>query len=301
MKKHIFLILLISNALYCDDAVKLPRTAFMVDAMQAVVFSSDEPQIITWSDVTRPSLTGEQRNLEDLIFERAVYMDAHKYHIAQTIDEDAVDKYLAMIQKQNNMSPDELKTVFTSAGYTYEEGREQLKRLQTVNTMLDFKIRSQVVVPRTAVEQYYREHPRVTEARATVQRGFIPYEKERLDDQKKALEYMAQTGKVMKGIQWDDPFSVSESEIADDKAFIFALKKGEISHAKDIGIGFEVFRVQDSSPRTESSLEERYQEIADTLRKPIFDELMEKYKKGLMESTSVLYLQAITGEIAPEE
>lgn len=298
MKRHLILLLMISGVINCQDGPVLPRSAFLVDAMQAVVFGPEEPQIITWSDVTRPSLSGEQRELDDLVFERLVYMDAQKFKILT--DEDAVDKYLAMIQKQNNMTADELKNVFTSAGYTYDEGREQLKRLQTVNSMLDFKIRTQVVVPRAEVEKYYQDHPKVTEATATVQRGFIPYDEQKRDAQKKALEYMARTGKQVKGIQWDDPFTVKESEVAEDKAFIFALAKGEISHAQDVGIGFEVFRAQATTPRSEASLEEQYQEIADILRKPIFDELMENYKKGLMETGSVLYLQPITGEIAPE-
>ncbi len=297
MNKHILSLLLFSGVVVCEDAVVIPQSAFLVDAIQAVVFGQEEPHVITYSDVARPSLSGEPRDLEGLIFERLVSGDAQKFKIMT--DEEAVDKYLAIIQKQNNMTSDELKNVFTSAGYTYEEGREQLKLLQTVNTMLDFKIRTQVVVPRNAVEEYYKENPMVTEAKAKVQRGFIPYAEKKLEQQKKALAYMAQTGKVMRGIQWGDPFDITEAEVAEDKAFLFALNKAEISQAKDVGIGFEVFRVVDTWPRKEATLEERYKDIAETLRKPIFDELLAAYKKSLMDAASVLYLKPITGAVAP--
>ena len=287
-----------SGLLYADaDQVVVPQTAFLVDATQAVVFGGEEPEIITYSDVVRPSLSGEVRSLEELIFERQVAAQAKELKIME--DEDAVDKYLAVVQKQNNMTLDDIKNVFSSAGMSYEEGREELKRMQMVNTMIDFKIRTQVVVPRKQVEQYYEEHPVITEAKVTAQRGFIPYTEDERELQKKALAYMAKTGKEMRGIQWNKPAELSESEVADDKAFLFALKKGEISPAKDVSIGFEVFRAVDTSPRIQASLEDRYKEIADTLRKPIFEELLEKYKKSLKDASSVLYLQPLTGLSAP--
>lgn len=295
MKKYFLLSLLISGIAACVDEVVVPESAFLVDSIQAVVFGQEEPQIVTYSDVARPSLSGQQRGLDELVFERLVFGDAQKFQIMT--DEDAVDKYLAMIQKQNNLTLDELKNVFADAGYSYEEGRQQFRLLQTVNAMLDFKIRTQVVVPRALVEQYHAENPAITEAKATVQRGFIPYVEDKLEKQKKAFEYMAKTGKEVRDIQWGDPFELSESEVSSDKAFLFALAKGDISQAHDIGIGFEVFRAVETSPRTQATLEERYKEIADTLRKPIYEELLENYKKSLMDASSVLYLQPVTGAV----
>jgi len=297
MKKYVLYSLLFSGVA-CADEMAVPKSAFLIDSIQAVVFGQQEPQIVTYSDIVRPSLSGQQRGLDELVFERLVYSDAQKFKIMT--DEDAVDKYLAMIQKQNNLTLDQLKEIFSNAGYSYEEGREQFRLLQSVNAMLDFKIRTQVVVPRALVEQYYAENPRITEAKVTVQRGFIPYVEDKLEKQKEALAYMAKTGKEVRNIQWGDAFELSESEVAADKAFLFELAQSAISPAQDSGIGFEVFRVIETTPRKEATLEERYKEIADTLRKPIYEELLEKYKKSLMDSASVLYLRPITGA-APEE
>ncbi len=285
-----------SGIVYADE-VPVPSSAFHIDSIQAVVFGQHDPQIITHSDVSRLSLSGESRTLDDLVFESRVISDAEKYKIVP--DEEAVDKYLSQIQKQNNMTLDDLKQVFSSAGMSYEEGREQLKKMQTVQQMIDFKVRTQVIVPKKAVEQYYEEHPIVKEGHITVQRGFMPYADGKLTEQRKALAYMAKSGKELKGMQWGLPFELHESEVAEDKAFMFALKAGEISDAKDVGIGFEVFRAIDVFPREVPSLEQRYKEIADELRRPIFENLLEKYKKSLMESASVLYLQPIN-PLAPQ-
>lgn len=292
MKKYILFSFLLAGITQCADEQVVPPQAFLIDSIQAVVFGQQEPEIVTYSDVMRPSLSGQQRELDELIFERLVFGDAQKFQIMT--DEDAVDKYLAMIQKQNNLTLDELKNVFASAGYSYEEGRQQFRLLQTVNSMLDFKIRTQVVVPRAMVEQYYEEHPEITEAKVKVQRGFIPYVEDKREQQKRALEYMAKTGKEVRDIQWGDPFELAESEVASDKAFLFELAQGNISQAQDTGIGFEAFRALEVSPRTQATLEDRYKDIAETLRKPIYEELLDNYKKSLMDASSVLYLQPVT-------
>ncbi len=269
-----------------EDAKQVPDSAFMIDTIQAVVFSPGGTQVLTRSDVTRPSLSGAQQTLDELIFERLVFMDAQKYKIVP--DDDALDKYLAIVQKENNLTLDQLKEVFSSAGYTYAEGREQFKVLQTVNSMLDFKIRSQVIVPRKLVEEYYEQNPVIQEAKSYVQYGFIPYANGKLEAQKKALAYMARAGKEVRDIQWGEPFWVKQNDVADDKAFLFSMKPGEISRAKDRGDGFEVYKVLEASPERIATFDERYAEIADILRRPLFEDLMEKYRNSLFDSVSIL-------------
>lgn len=287
MKWYTFIFLVFVSSLYAIKDAQIPESAFMIDTIQAMVFGLEGNQLIAYSDVVRPSLSGAPRTLDELVFERLVFLDAQKFKIMP--DEDSVDKYLAAVQKENNLTLDQLKQVFASAGYSYEEGREQFKMLQTVNSMLDFKIRTHVIVPRKQIEEYYEQNPVVQEASYFLQYGFIPYAVGQLDVQKKAFAYMAKTGKEMRDIEWGEPFWVVHSEVAPDKSFIFSMKPGTISHASDRGDGFEVYRLVEKQEEHIIPLEQRYKEIADIFRKPIFDELMEKYKKSLYDSVSVLY------------
>lgn len=291
MIRKILLLTMIPTLLYANKDAKIPESALLIDTMQAVVFGQGGTQVITYSDVIRPGLAGAPRTLDDIVFERLVYLDAQKYKIMA--DEDAVDKYLTMVQKENNLTLDQLKDVFASAGYSYEEGREQFKMMQTVNSMLDFKIRSHVIVPRQLVEQYYHEHPVIDEATYKIQIGFLPAIEGKQDQQKKALEYMTRTTKEVRGIQWNEPFSVKKGDIADDKQFILNLKVGQSSMPIDRGNGFEVYRLVERKEERIPTLEERYKEIADILRKPIYQDLMDKYKKQLFDTSSVMYLPAI--------
>ena len=199
MKKNYVLLFLVFLPLLCASkekprlklkVPKVPDSAFVIDTIQAVVFAR--------SDVMRPSLAGVTQSLDDIIFERLVFLDAQKYKIVP--DEDAVDKYLAMVQKENNLTLDQLKDIFASAGYTYEEGRQQFRVMQTVNSMLGLKIHSQVLVPRAQVEEYYNTHPEIIEAEYHLQYGFMPYALKKRAAQEKALQVMVKTGKKMGGI-----------------------------------------------------------------------------------------------------
>jgi hypothetical protein len=161
--------------------------------------------------------------------------------------------------------------------------------LQTVNSMIDFKIRSHVIVPRHLVEQYYREHPVYEPALYKIQIGFMPYADNR-EAQKKALTYMAKTGKEVRNITWREPFWIKQDEVASDKQFIFDLKVNQISLPVDTGYGFEIYRLVDKKEMRQIPLEERYKDIANILRQPIYQELMEKYKKQLFDTSSIIYL-----------
>ena len=63
-----------------------------------------------------------------------------------------------MVQREHNLTIDQVKDMFASSGYTFEEGKQQLNILQSVNQMLDFKIRSHLIVPEREITKYYQAH-----------------------------------------------------------------------------------------------------------------------------------------------
>jgi hypothetical protein len=259
----------------------------LIDQIEVVVYGQDV-EIITKSDIDRPALGGGFRGKEEIVFEREVLLDAKKHHLPQ--DEETIDAYLAQIQREHNLSQEELENIFTSSGYTIEEGREQLQTMQTINTMLDIKIRSNLIVPRRAVEQYYQNNPTVIEATYTLQRAFVPQsEKVSSEKQYKALVQYAKSGKNSSSITWSDPFTLEHSEIAESKQFIYTMQLGEISLPYEINGGFELFRLVEKTAEQIKSLEDSYREIVEILRRPKYEELMEKYREHLSQISSVVY------------
>lgn len=259
----------------------------LVDQIEVVIYGP-EVEIVTKSDIDRPALGGGFRTKEEIVFEREVLLDAKKHHLPQ--DDDAIDAYLAQIQREHNLSPEELEQIFTSAGYTIEEGREQLQMMQTINTMLDIKIRSNLIVPRRAVEEYYTNNPTVIEATYTLQRAFVPQSKKMsADKQYSILVDYSKTGKGVAGIEWSEPFTIAHSEIAENKQFIYTMEIGQISSPHLVNGGFELFKLIDKTAEEVKSLEESYREIVEILRRPKYEELMEKYREALSKSSAVVY------------
>src|SRR5204863_9827732 len=105
----LFLVLMIVGTAQAEEL-------FLLDKIEVVISGKEEREIITRSDSERPSLSGEFRALDDLVFERAVLLDAKQHKISS--DDEAVDAYIAQVQRENNLSQKDLETIFTSAGYT---------------------------------------------------------------------------------------------------------------------------------------------------------------------------------------
>lgn len=271
-----------------DNDVVDMNNLVLIDQIEVVIFGQEDVEIITKSDIDRPSLGGGFRTKDEIVFEKEVFLDAKKHKIPQ--DEEAVDAYLAQVQREHNLSEKDLEQIFTSAGYTIEEGRQQLQTMQTVNTMLDVKIRSNLIIPRKDVEQYYNEHPTVIEATYTLERALVPQSRRVSPDaQYDILVKFAQTGKGAIGVEWGEPFTINHSDIAESKQFIYSMNPGDVSLPERVQDGFELFRLVEKTPELIKSLDESYREIVDILRRPKYEELMEDYRKFLLKHSSVVY------------
>lgn len=259
----------------------------LIDQIEAIVYGQDV-EIITKSDIDRPALGGGFRSKEEIVFEREVLLDAKKHNLPQ--DDEAIDAYLAQIQREHDLSPEQLEEIFTASGYTIEEGREQLQMMQTINTMLDIKIRSNLIVPRKDVEEYYKNNPTVIEATYTLQRAFVPESSKIAPDKHyKLLVHYAKTGKGLRDIAWSGEFTLNHSDIAESKHFIYDLKPGETSLPHLVNGGFEMFKLVEKTAEQVKSLEDSYRDIVEILRRPKYEELMAKYREHLANISSVVY------------
>ncbi|MFI5332910.1 MAG: hypothetical protein ACHQVS_02290 [Candidatus Babeliales bacterium] len=267
----------------------VPLHAFTINKIVASIYTEEDSAIITQLDVERLTLQGEKRTLEEIIFEKLVFLDAKAHKVVP--DEEAIDRYLQTVQRENNLTLDQLKMIFKSAGYTYEEGREQFAIMSTVNSMIDYKIRSRLIVPEKDIDAYYKAHPEMEEPRYYVEMAAVPWSSEYEGEEfKHRLILYAQGKKDFPDISWNEPFWISKIDIAEDKEFITQLKEGQISNPYEGVQGFELYRVKEIQPERLKPLEgDRYKEISDLLRRPRFEQLMTEYKKELFDNASIVY------------
>ncbi len=271
------------------NELKKEPELFLIDKIEAIIFDNDGASVITKSDTEKLTLEGKPQTLDDIIFTRRVYADASKYPFGK--DKDAVDRYLEMVMRDNKIGLPDLERMFNAAGYyTYEEGREQFAIMFAVNSMIDFKVKSYLVVPEAQIIAYYKEHPIEEEAAYKIQRLVITDKKiVSTQDNKKRLKLALEVGKEIPGVKVSPAFWIKHDELAADKMFISTMITGDISDPVSIPEGFELFRLLERRERRIVPLEERYQEIAQELKRPLFEKRFEEYRKSLFDEASIVY------------
>jgi hypothetical protein len=261
---------------------------YTIDTIKVVLFGEERTDIITQSDVERPSLDGRQRSLEDLVLERAMYQDAARYKMLPS--EDAVDKRLQAVQRENNLTQDDLKKIFRSSGYTYEEGRDLFAIMTAVGTVLDFKIMSRLIVPEKDIIGYYQEHPVMQDASFQLERALVMCpDRWSNDDFKSELKTLIETGKSRLEVDWSSPFWVNKKDLAVEKQFIVDMEPCSIAIVQETAAGVELLKLNIKREERLMSLEDRYHEIADMLKRPKYEEMFTSYKNELLNASAVLY------------
>ena len=81
---------------------------------------------------------------------------------------------------------------------------------------------------------------------------------------------------------------MNESELAENKKFIALMEADAISMPQATSQGFEIFKLTEKKSARLRPYEERYREIAETLKKPHYEQLLADYKKQLFDEASVL-------------
>lgn len=281
----------IISLVFCnDDADSKADGLFLIDSIQAIVFGDEHIDIIALSDVSRPSLDGTTHSLDDLVLEKLIYRDAERFKMLPAAD--AIDKHLKAVQREHNLSLDDLKSIFANGGYTYEEGREQFGIMTAIGTMLDFRIRSRLIVPEKDITAYYNEHPIMQEASYQLERDVVEcptdWDEEKFNIE---LEKLVHNKQSQLEVCWSEPFWVNKSELAADKAFLTTMEVGSIAIGSTSASGTELFKLTNKKEEHLMTLEDRYNEIADVLKRPKYQELFMNYKDSLMRSSGVVYYQ----------
>lgn len=259
----------------------------LIDTIKVIVGTENKATIITLSQEELPSLDGSPRTEQDLINETLMYQSA--IQAQPKIDEEAIDKMLKQVMKDNNITLDQLKNIFKSAGYTFEEGREQFGIMSAINSLLDFKVRSRLSITEAEIKSYYDQHPVMQEATYYIERVFIPlHPKMSLDELHKQLTSLSPQDQA--NLHWSNPFTITKDSLAEEKKSIIDLEVGAISEPYEWENGYELFKMTSKQDRSPVPLQDRYREISETLRKARYETLMAELQEKLLSEASIIKL-----------
>lgn len=288
MRVYICLLFLMASTLDANTKIAAKKPLIFIDGIKAVVRGSEGTDLIMASELQRLKLDGTPNNLEEMVTNYALFNEAKKYRLMPTPEE--IDKQWMMMAQSNRKTPKELDTMVMAAGFLPQEARNEFAQMNAINSLVSFKVTGNLIVPESDVIAYYDQHPELEAASFYVEYAFMPFTFTKSKDEQLAQwQSIARKKDPQHMLKWQEPFWITENELALDKKFITQLAIGEISQPIQTPQGFEFFRLASVKEERLKPLDERYGQIVNVLRKPKFIELMETFQKGVRDSVSVIY------------
>lgn len=262
------------------------QKGMVVNSIAAIIHVEPMPIVITWRDVEMPSINGQKRTLDEIIFERLLAYEAeHVYHLGNS--EDSARKYFETIKKQNNLSDDEFKAIFTRLGKTPEEAFQEFKISYVAEQIVSFKVRNRVNVSEEEVRAYYEQNPEYEEAAYKIKRGIIP--KGSMTETE--LQEFQDEQKHSYKVEWSDPYWLKDSEIAESSNFIKKMEPGSYSALEVTSNGYEVVKLVQKRLKHKKTFDECRLMIIEKLQIPSFKNKMDELKKELFDKYQISYFQ----------
>ncbi|SLM32399.1 PpiD2 [Desulfamplus magnetovallimortis] len=210
-----------------------------------------------------------------------------------TVSDKEVDNAIERLKQAQFMTQEELEKALLHDGLTYEDYREKIREEILRPKLINFSVKSKVVVTDTDIKNYYDSHPEefAGEKRYYLKNIVFPFDsfasQSLMDEQmEKAREVksMLLSGKSFASLarEYSDApnahdggdLGLFDLETISDtiKKAVKPLKAGEFSDIILTDQGYQIFYVERVEEKKGKSLEEVSQEISQTL----YDEIVEK-------------------------
>lgn len=205
------------------------------------------------------------------------------------IDDTAAEKYLANIQKVNNLSLDDLEDLAGQCFRTFPELKQLLGLQYTYDFFLYHKFRAHLVPTDQEVEDYCKEHPEVEAGHCVLQVAFIDFSIDNQEQVREKIEHMIAGNVSDLTVQWSDPIKVNIVDIAEDKQFIRTMQQGQIISIQDKK-SFELYKLVDKQEERTVPVSERKASVVDVLNRKMYENLLSDYEKHMIDEVAIIDL-----------
>ncbi len=243
--------------------------------------------MITHSDVF------EKLNLDGtaIPLERLVKMEIIQQEVIDTkmpYDETAAEKYLANIQKSNNLSLEDLEELAGQCRRTFPE----LKQLLTLQYVYDFflyhKFRAHLVPSDKDVQEYCDQNPDIQPGHCIIQVAFVDFNAANKMQVAQEIEHIIE-GSIEDKLAWSDPIQVNYVDMADDKLFIKDMSVGQI-HTIEDAKAFELYRLVSKQDEHVVPVADRKAIVIDILNRKMYEDLLAKYEEHMLDNVAIINL-----------
>ncbi|MBV8660926.1 MAG: hypothetical protein JO129_02165 [Candidatus Dependentiae bacterium] len=205
------------------------------------------------------------------------------------LDDTAADKYLANIQKANNLSIDDLEELASQCHRTFSELKQLLTLQYTYDFFLYHKFRAHLVPSDQDVENYCNENPEVEAGYCIIQVAFVEFKADNKEEVHEKIDAIVAGTISDNSIEWSDPIKVNIVDIADDKLFIKDMTPGQINVIEDKKV-FELYRLVEKQNERTVPISERKAWVIDHLNRKMYEDLLAKYEEHMMDNVAIIDL-----------
>lgn len=205
------------------------------------------------------------------------------------IDETAADKYLASIQKVNNLTLDDLEALAGECHRTFFELKQLLGLQYTYDFFLYHKFRAHLVPSDQDVEDYCKENPEIQPGHCVIQVAFVDFTPANKQVVLERLQAISAGNLSDSSIEWSDPIKVNIIDIADDKLFIKDINIGQIYLLEDKK-SFELYKLVDKQDERITPISERKASVVEYLNRKMYEDLLSKYEEHMMDDVAIINL-----------
>ncbi len=205
------------------------------------------------------------------------------------MDDTAADKYLANIQKTNNLSLDDLEELAGQCRRTFFELKQLLTLQYTYDFFLYHKFRAHLVPSDQDVIDYCEENPDVEPGHCVIEVAFVDFTADNKQEVSDKLHGIIAGSVSDSSIEWSDPIKVNISDIADDKLFIKSMTQGQVHLIEDKKV-FELYRLVEMKDEHVVPVADRKAFVVDLLNRKMYEDLLSKYEEHMLDNVAIIKL-----------
>jgi peptidyl-prolyl cis-trans isomerase SurA len=236
--------------------------------------------------------------LNRLIYQKLQDQEVERLKIK--IDESDIDQTIERIKEENFYTDEDLRLTLANEGLTMEEYREQIKEKILRTKLINFNVRSKVVITKEDITSYYKNHPDKYGGKKKYHLYNIIIKVPLFADEREKDKIKARMDEILTELNTGKSFenmakTYSESfpDAGGGDLGLFSLdelspqlqntikemKAGEFTPVLDTDQGYQIFFVKDIVETSGKPLEE----VSPEIEKILFNEIVEKKFQSWLE------------------
>lgn len=258
------------------------------DKIAAIIYHGDGSSLILQSDLSRGF--GGAKTLQQEISARLMLLDAQKLKVAITDSE--LEAQIAQLQKQNNMSSEDIKTIFKQDGFTEEEGKEELRKNFLIRKIVGYRVEDKISVSMKDIEEEYFKNPSYLPGKYTVRQGSVSFAGSSKSIKTALVKREIGSGKILNSVKWQSPITLETDQISPEMlSSIKDLSDNAVIILEESDNGITLLNLVSKTEACMVPFEEKKYEIRSKLMQTQYDKNMKDYEAKLSSEARVKILE----------